>query len=316
MADISTIKKYKIILEEFEKRLDKTLTGYDEVLKEQLNLSPKQIDRLIEELSDEFDNIIRIEGTKKKTYKLVKPIDLFIEAFDKADEIGWIFNMAHDGDPEVFKELEQFTNESKHIYKFKNTPFEDIKSLEEKDIFKKLKRAVENREYAKIKFKYNENEIDNLKCLKLLFIDNNWYLASVDTADILRLSRIAFIEQVNYATKINSFQQSSVEKQIYFLDNELQSAMTLYGVKTKTATLKASGFITRYFEDDMKKFLSTQRFVKKEEDGSVVFTIEYTQDMEILPFIQSWMPNITILEPQELKESYKLKLQASLDNLK
>ncbi len=34
----------------------------------------------------------------------------------------------------------------------KNTPFEDIKSLEEKEVFKRLKSAVEHREYRKIKF--------------------------------------------------------------------------------------------------------------------------------------------------------------------
>ena len=116
MANISTLQKYKIILEAFNNSLDKKLTAYDEVLEDRLGLSPKQIDRLLKELSDEFDNITILNNTKRKTYHLLKPIDLFVEAFDKSDEIGWLFNMAHDGDPEVFKELEKFTNESKHIY--------------------------------------------------------------------------------------------------------------------------------------------------------------------------------------------------------
>lgn len=32
MAELSTLKKYKIIIEEFDKREDKCLTGYDEIL--------------------------------------------------------------------------------------------------------------------------------------------------------------------------------------------------------------------------------------------------------------------------------------------
>jgi len=315
MGTSSTLQKYKIILEEFNAKQDKKLTGYDEILKDRLGLSPKQIDRLLRELSDEFDNIVILEGTKRRTYHLLRPIDLFVEAFDKSDEIGWLFNMAHDGDPEVFKELEQFTSESKHIYKFKNTPFEDISTLEEKDIFKKLKRAVENREYAKIKFRYADEEYDNLKCLKLIFIDNNWYLATVNSDDLLRLNRISFIEKVDYGSIINSFQPQSVSKQLDFLDTKLQNAMTLYDVKTKTAVLRASGFIVRYFEDGMKKFLSTQQYQEKLDDGSIIFTIEYTQDIEVLPLIQSWMPNLTILEPQELKDTYFKKLKEASFNL-
>lgn len=314
MSDITTLKKYKVILEEFDRKQDKMLTAYDEILKERLSLSPKQIDRLIKELMDEFDNIIEIEGTRRKTYKLLKPIDLFVEAFDKSEEIAWLFNMVHDGDPEVFKKLEQFTNKSKHIYQFKNTPFEDIQSLEKKDIFKKLKRTVKNREYAKITFSSDET-IDNIKCLKLIFIDNNWYLANVAEDNILRLSRISFIKKVDYATKINSFQLSSIEKQLSFLENNLQNAMSKYGEKTKIAKLKASGVITKYFEKGMKKFVSSQQYKEKLSDGSIIFTVEYTQYLEILPWIQSWMPNLIILEPQDLKEEYKNKLTETLNKI-
>ena len=48
MAELSTtLKKYKIIIEEFDKREDKCLTGYDEILINKLSLGPKQIDRFI-----------------------------------------------------------------------------------------------------------------------------------------------------------------------------------------------------------------------------------------------------------------------------
>ena len=314
MTEISTLKKYKIILEEFEKREEGILTGYDEVLKERLKLSTKQIDRLIKELSTEFDNIVELERTRKKTYKLIKPIDLFVEAFDKSEEIGWFFSMAHDADPEIFKELEQFTNENKNIYKFQNSPFEDLATLEEKDIFRKLKRAVKNREYIKLKYKYNNEIIDNLKCLKLLFLDNNWYLAFIDNKSILKLARISFIQKVDYASKIESYQLSSVKEQITFLNTKLQNAMTLYGVKVKKAKLKALPHIARYFEKDMKKFLSTQKFLENDTDGNVLFTVDYTQSIEVLPFIESWMPYMIILEPKELKDEYIKRLNITLIN--
>lgn len=314
--ELSTLKKYKIIIEEFEKRKDKCLTGYDETLKIRLGLSPKQIDRLIKELSSEFDNIIEVENTRKKTYRLIKPIDLFVEAFDKSEEIGWLFNMANDADPDIFKELENYTNENKSIYKFQNTPFEDVKTLEQKKIFQTLKRAVKNREYVKIKYQSIEEEFDNLKCLKLVFIDNNWYVSIVDNNNRLRLVRISFIENVTYATKTESFQLASVRNEINFIDRRLQNSMSLYNTEIKTAELKALPSISRYFEKDMKKFFTTQKFKKKLKDKSIEFTIDYTQPMEILPFIQRWMPDIIILQPQELKDFYIKKLRDSINHYK
>ena len=312
MADLNTFQKYKAILKEFELRQDKTLTGYDEILKDKLALQPKQIDRLLYELSTVIDSIVLLEGQKKKTYKLIKPIDLFIETFENSNEIGWLFHMAHDADPEIFKSLAQYTNQHKNIYIFKNTPFEDVNTFESKEMFKRLKTAVELHEYRKIKFMFDENEYDNLKCLKLIFMDNNWYIAFVDNDEKLRFGRLSFIESVNYASR-TSFQPSTVEKQMKFLES-VQNSMTLFSEPKKIAKIKATKNIARYFEDGMKIFLSSQKFLERQEDGSVIFTLEYTQELEILPFIQKWLPDLIILEPQELKDSYLKKLSLALSS--
>ncbi len=307
------LQRTLFILDEFHKRQDNTLDAYDEVLIEECGLSPKQMGRLLEEIANELDTIENIKIGRKKAYKLIQPMDLFIETFKNSNDISWIFNMAHEGDPEVFKELEQFTKNTKHVFQFKNTPFEDTASLEEKEIFKTLKRAVKNREYIKITFKGNEKVQDNLKCLKLIFMEGNWYLAYVNTQDTLRFGRISFIEKVEYASKVESFQPTSVRKQMDFLKN-IQNAMTLYGKPKKIARLKASSFAAKYFYEGMKPFLSSQKFEKMLDDGSVIFTVEYTQPMEVLPFIQSWLPNIAILEPQDLKEKYMKRLNQTITN--
>jgi len=306
------LQRTLFILDEFHKREDNTLDAYDEVLLDECGLSPKQMGRLLDEIANELDTIENIKIGRKKAYKLIQPMDLFVETFKNSNDISWIFNMAHEGDPEVFKELEQFTKNTKHVFQFKNTPFEDTASLEEKEIFKTLKRAVKNREYVKIFFKGNETFQDNLKCLKLIFMEGNWYLAYVNTQDILRFGRISFIEKVEYASKVESFQPASVRKQIDFLKN-IQNAMTLYGKPKKIARLKASSFAAKYFYEGMKPFLSSQKFEKILDDGSVIFTVEYTQPMEVMPFIQSWLPNITILEPQELKEKYTERLRQTIN---
>ncbi len=307
------LQRTLFILDELHKRSDNTLDAYDEHLLDECGLSVKQMGRLLDEIANELDNIEPIKIGRKKAYKLLKPMDLFVETFKNTNEISWLFNMAHDGDPEVFKELEQFTKKTKHVYQFKNTPFEDTETIEEKELFKTLKRAVKNREYVKITFKGKEDTQDNLKCLKLIFMDGNWYLAYVDTDEKLRFGRISFMEKVEYASKVESFQPATVKKQIDFLKN-IQNSMTLYGKPKRIARLKASGVASKYFYEGMKPFLSSQKFEKILDDGSVIFILEYTQPIEIMPFIQSWLPNITILEPQDLKEQYIKRLNYTINN--
>jgi len=304
LSDITTIKKYNIILEEFNLSQNKTLTAYDKALTSRLPLGSKQLGRLLSDLELEFDAIVKLESKKRATYKLIKPVDLFVETFEQTDNIDWFFHMAHDADPDIFKALEGYTNKNKNTYKFINTPFEDIEQLKSNGIMKKLEDAVKLGEYRKIKFAGLEIAIDNLKCLKLLYIDNNWYVATVGDDEIVRLSRVSFIEDVNYATNITKFQKSSVKEQMKFIDHHVQNSLTLHGVETKEAVIKVPPLRAKYFDKGMKKFLSTQKFKEKLDDGSILFTLEYTQSLEILPFIQKWLPHLVILEPKELVDEY------------
>jgi len=311
---LSKEEKYKILVDEFKKRDHRTLDVYDEVLLEKLGgISPKTLQRLIEEFMLKYNSVVEVPKQRRKTYKLATPIDVVVESFEHFDNIGWLFAMAHDSDPKLFEDLEEYIQKDKHIYKFKNTPFEDINTLESNANFKRLKNIIQARDYAKLTFFYDDTEYDNLKCIKLVFVDGNWYVAFVDNEDKLRFGRISFIKRVDYASKIGHFQPSSISKHLEFLEN-FQNSMSLYGVAPQTALIQATSPVAKYFKKDMKKFLSTQKFVEEKTDGSILFTLEYTQELEILPFIQKWLPDLVILEPQELKEIYKKKLQTALKN--
>ena len=192
---------------------------------------------------------------------------------------------------------------------FRNPIFEAVKNQE---VFQELKNAIRLNEYRKFKF-LNEDEFVEAKCIKLIFVDNNWYLAYADSKDILKLARVSFIEQVRYTTK-NSYQKSSIEIHTQRLKTKLQNSKTLFDKEQKTATIKATPFIAKYFKEDMKRFFPSQKFKQELEDGSIIFSINYTQELEIMPFIQKWLPDLVVLEPQELKEHYVKKLQDALKN--
>jgi hypothetical protein len=116
-----------------------------------------------------------------------------------------LFDLAQNFDPEIFKELEKGTlskvaknNES--VFLFKNSIMEELKSSEAKEIFKSLKIAIKNYEYRDIVYNYNGKiTYKNEKCLKLVFMDNNWYLVVIDEQNSLKFRRLSFIDSVSYS---------------------------------------------------------------------------------------------------------------------
>ncbi len=213
--------------------------------------------------------------------------------------------MAKNFDPEIFKELEKGTlskiaKNSESVFLFKNSIMEELQSKEKKEIFKTLKKAIKNHEYRDIHYNYNGKKIyRDEKCIKLVFMDNNWYLVVADEQNSLRFRRLSFIDKISYSSK-NSYHKKDIEPHLEFLTN-IQNAMTLYGVKPKIATIRATPTIAKYFEKDMKRFLPSQTFHSKNSDGSILFTLTYTQELEILPLIQKWLPDLIIEEPEELR---------------
>jgi predicted DNA-binding transcriptional regulator YafY len=62
----------------------------------------------------------------------------------------------------------------------------------------------------------------------------------------------------------------------------------------------------------MKPFFPSQRYLGTLEDGSVKFTVEYTQPLEILPFVKRWAPDLKVEGPEELREAMARDLQEAL----
>jgi predicted DNA-binding transcriptional regulator YafY len=123
--------------------------------------------------------------------------------------------------------------------------------------FKRLKFAIKEREYRNID--YFDGFYENVKPLKLVFMDNNWYLAGIYD-EKLRFFRISFINEVKYSNK-NNFSIKGLNNYLKFLEKDLQNSLTIFGVEKKEAIIKASVKVAKYFDKDMKKFLSSQKFI-------------------------------------------------------
>ena len=312
-------KKTNALFSLMELFLDrKEISSYDEDILNKFACNKKTLERYLNEIETSYPHIITIKQSRKKFWKLVQVSDIFEEFINNSYDLVNLFDLAKNFDPEIFKEIEKGTlskisNNNKSVFLFKNSIMEELRSDKAQKIFKSLKEAIKNHEYRDIVYKYN-NEVThkNEKCLKLVFMDNNWYLAVISEEKRFCFRRLSFITDISYSSK-NSYQTKEIESYLKFLET-IQNAMTLYGVEKKIAIIKATPSIAKYFEKDMKKFFPSQLFKSKEEDGSIIFTLEYTQELEILPFVQKWLPDLVIVEPQELKEAYRKKLEQTIKN--
>ena len=321
-----------ILLERLAK--GEELYAQNEELLEQLDVSERTLDRYLKDIYELYDKIVLTEKKKKEfterkvtIYRVAdrqKDVSKILKFFiENSNDLGWVLQMIHENDPSFLKELdesdrydiEQNIKEDEGIFVFKSTPFESLEDPVHQSIFSQLKKAVKNHEYRTIVYQKNKKEeLKDLKCLKLIYMNNNWYLATEDDAKQFRFLRLSFIQKIKYASEgRETFQSSRVEEHnTYFAS--LQNAMTLVGKSFDKTVLKASPRVALYFAEDMKPFFPSQEYIRTEEDGSVVFSIEYTQPLEVLPFIKQWQPDISILAPLKLKDQLVKELQQSLNN--
>lgn len=310
----------------------KELYALDEQLQNELGLSYRTLLRYLEEIKENYGDVIVCDkqnkmknGRQVTIYRTIDPakdladiLNFFMN--NDAQGMGWLMKLIHDNDPEILKgfdddqkkALQRQAKKDRDVVLFRTNPLENLMDDETDKRLRLLKNAVKNHEYRNFNYTYNQHSeiLEDLKCLKLIFMKNNWYIATENEERKFRLLRVAFIDKIEYSKK-TSYQKSVLDRYDDFFAT-MQNPMSLPFEPKKTAILKAHGRIAIYFKESMKKFMESQTFMREEEDG-VVFSVEYTQPLEVLPFIKEWLPNMEILEPKELREQLREELQKYLN---
>lgn len=304
---------------------------HEEILDE-LGVDERTLSRYLKDIHEIYGNIILTEKKKKEftdrkvtVYRVAdrqkdvsKVLKFFIE---NSNDLGWVLQMINENDPSFLKELdesdrnniERTIKEDEGIFVFKSAPFEDLENPKQKKIFGELKKAVKNHEYRTIIFHNpKREELKDLKCLRLVYMNNNWYLATENEERDFRFLRLSFMEELKYASAGKITFQPSKAAHLSEDFDKIQNAMTLVGKPFNKAELKVTQEVAVYFKEGMKPFFPSQKYIKTEEDGSIIFSVEYTQPLEILPFIKYWQPDMTIVSPNELKERLISDLNESL----
>ena len=315
MSRATKVKNMFVLMEILADR--KTIQSNDTKLADELGCSLKTLSRYLNDISTLYTDIITIKKKgRPATYELVDISYVFEKIITTRDDLYWFFDLIERWDSDIFKDMDyKVSHKEKDIISIKNSPFEELESQKQKDMFASLKSAIMAKSYIDIHYIYNEPRVHKQAIpLKLIFMERNWYVAIVDAETGFRFLRVFFIEKITNQSKktyMNDIDKKELSEYGEFL-KVFQNPMTLYGKPIQTATLKASPKIAKYFQAHMKRYFVSEKFIEESSDGSVIFTVEYSQPLEILPFIKRWLPDLKIISPQSLEDELCSDLEAYL----
>lgn len=209
-------------------------------------------------------------------------------------------------EPKLIKHLKKETRSIYHIHEY---PFEQLKS----PFLKEIKQAIKQHRYVYIKYQGNiVNYYKKSQIYRIIYANSNWYIAVYNITDNgykdFLFLRINFIQDLKILPKTFN-RDICIEK---FTEN-FQTLFSIYKKEPYKVILQVDKPIMRHFL--LKKHLSSQEIIEKREDR-LILKFQITNNMEILPLIKHWIPNIKILSaPPDLKEQLKRDIENYLKEL-
>lgn len=278
-----------------------------------LSLSKQNFSKYINQIMDsDFGKFIDVDtSSKTRVYRpALNNLDEAIKYY-----VGYKYTYDELLALENFKVYLKDKDEEEFLEKFKanfiviDNPLQDEKlsKLEFNFILKCLKALIVGR---KINIEYIDEDIKDAIFLKVIYSDKNWYIL-IKFNNRIELKRVAFIKNIDITKdRYPSFEiPENLNKKIKNLSNSL----SLFESANQEAILEISPKIARYFQKDMKKFFKSQKIVN---ENPLQISITYSQELEILRFVKTWLPDIKIISPKSLQEAFCDNLKQALNNYK
>lgn len=172
---------------------------------------------------------------------------------------------------------------------------EDIDEIKEDMI--KIEKAILNRNVIQCIYKDKKRIV---KPLKLASFDGYWYTVVKDVKDN-KIKTYYFKDIVEVVVMNEVFDDISDE-----LQKKLDCAINAYfkaNKKCYSVQLHIQQEVAYLFK--RKKTSNTQRIIKEYDDGSIDIELYVTNEMEIIPTIQRYMPYIKVISPEFIWDRVK-----------
>ena len=203
-------------------------------------------------------------------------------------------NLSKTIDSKIKKAMIKESGDSPYV--FKNKPYEEI--YEHKEKFRFLEHAITFRK--EISFTYQNGDKINtfiLKPYKILFINENFYLASEVQSKKMILSRIAMIEALYYTGQTFNHNHDIMEF-IYDMQSPWATYKENFKQELKEIIVQIPKEQAKYFK--LKKFLPSQKILHEDEEGVLTLSYTVTSQNEVITLIKQWIPYIKIIAPSGL----------------
>lgn len=157
----------------------------------------------------------------------------------------------------------------------------------------KVEKAILNKNI--ISCIYN-NTPRKIKPLKLVSLNGYWYLVFKDADNLIKKFYFKEIKNIDILKEQFNDTINDLQKKLdnainaYFDGNKKEYAVQLYINKEISHLFKR------------KKISPSQRFIKNYEDNSMDIELFITNDMEIIPTIQKFIPYIKVISPNSLEK--------------
>ena len=182
----------------------------------------------------------------------------------------------------------------------------------EKDFFMKILSKINHKFPFAFTYRTKEGESKEFEVhpYKLVLLDNFWYLAARDIYD----GKIKFfrIDRMNRKLKASSEPKEDKEKRKQALELILQIESPWYDEESRqTVKLKVKGEAKEYLQNN----LPPNADLEKETKDYLLINYTYYHPDEALNLIKKWLPDIIILNNNELKEKLKKMLMKYLEEI-
>ena len=283
-------------------------------LSEVLNENLRTIQRDLKIIKDFFnDDLVQ---TKRGCYKLINGNifnTLYTTEFEKKHFENFIDflailddNITSFLDSKHFDFLKKLKDNQSKLYTFFDNPVEILKC----PFFDDMKKAIKYKRYCNLVYhEHKRRDLKDVKPHRILYAQNNWYLACMTKNyklnggfKLFRINHIVDFQVLN--------RQFNHDIEVLNHIKNMQSLFENFKGEKYKVKLRAQPNIARYFKN--KKYLKTQ-VIHENEDGSLDIEYEINSDMEVLPLIKRWIPDLKVIEPKELDEVIKEEIKRYLN---
>jgi len=170
-----------------------------------------------------------------------------------------------------------------------------------------LETAIKEKRECECQYAYEKGRYTTkVQPLKIVNYEGFWYLVALRDEEVRKyyLKELSNIKLTNEIFTVDTQIDQLLKNSISIWFNQYQEP---FEVK-----LFANKWATKYFQ---RRPLPTQSIESLNEDGTMEFVVKITNEMEILPLIKYWIPNLHVLEPIWLRDMIKEDLEKYINNI-